>query len=160
MDYQVADLCDKYSEIVKVVDPMFRDFGGRRSFAGQIQTLKVHEDNVLVKEALNAPGKGKVLIVDGGGSLRCALVGDLLAQLAVTNEWEGIVVYGCIRDSAAIAKIPIGLKALNTHPLKSVKHGRGDKDIPVNFGGVTFYPNQYVYADQDGIIVAPQVLSI
>jgi regulator of ribonuclease activity A len=158
MTYQTADLCDEYTNLVKVADPIFRSFGGRQSYGGQINTVKVHEDNVLVKEALSTPGAGKVLVVDGGGSLRCALVGDLLAKLAVENGWEGIIVYGCIRDSAAIAQIQIGLKALNTHPLKSVKHGRGDKNVPVNFAGVTFYPNHYVCADADGIIVSEQLL--
>ena len=153
MNYQVADLCDQYAELIKVVDPIFKDFGGKNCFGGQITTVKVHEDNVLVKEMLDQPGEGKVLVVDGGGSLRCALIGDRLAQLAVQQGWEGIIVYGCIRDSETIAHIPIGLKALNTHPLKSVKHGRGDRNIPVNFGGVTFFPNHYVYADKDGVIV-------
>lgn len=158
MTYQTADLCDEYTNVVKVADPIFRSFGGRQSYGGQINTVKVHEDNVLVKEALSTPGAGKVLVVDGGGSLRCALVGDLLAKLAVENGWEGIIVYGCIRDSAAIAQIQIGLKALNTHPLKSVKHGRGDKNVPVNFAGVTFVPGHYVYADADGVIVSEQLL--
>lgn len=157
-NYQTADLCDKYPELVKVADPIFKSFGGRAAFGGQINTVKVHEDNVLVKEALSQPGQGKVLVVDGGGSLRCALVGDLIAQLAADNGWEGIVVYGCIRDSAAIAQIAIGIKALGTHPLKSVKRGRGDKDIAVTFAGITFFPCHYVYADVDGIIVAERQL--
>ncbi|BAP55183.1 ribonuclease activity regulator protein RraA [Thioploca ingrica] len=158
MSYQTADLCDKYTTKVKVADPIFRNFGGKLAFGGQIVTVKVHEDNVLVKDALSRPGQGKVLIVDGGGSLHCALVGDLLAQLAVDNAWEGIIVYGCIRDSATIAHIAIGLKALNTHPLKSIKQGRGDTNLSVTFAGVTFFPEHYVYADADGIIVAEQVL--
>ncbi|OQW94144.1 MAG: ribonuclease activity regulator protein RraA [Beggiatoa sp. IS2] len=156
--YQTADLCDKYPELVKVADPIFRNFGGRTSFGGQINTVKVHEDNVLVKEALSQPGQGKVLVVDGGGSLRCALVGDLIAQLAADNGWEGIVVYGCIRDSAVIANIAIGLKAIGTHPQKSVKRGRGDKEVVVTFAGITFFPNHYIYADADGIIVAERQL--
>lgn len=160
MNDQTADLCDKYTELVRVVDPIFKNFGGKNLFGGQITTVKVHEDNVLVKEMLHQPGQGRVLVVDGGGSLRCALVGDNLAQLAVNQGWEGLVVYGCIRDSAAIACIPIGLKALNTHPLKSVKHGRGDHSIPVSFGGVTFFPNHYLYADMDGIIISERKLEI
>jgi regulator of ribonuclease activity A len=159
-DYLTTDLCDKYSDMVKVAEPIFRNFGGKTIFGGAISTVKVYEDNVLVKEALSSPGHGQVLVIDGSGSYRCALVGDLLAQLAVDNGWSGIIVYGCIRDSAAIATIQIGLKALNTHPLKSTKHGRGDRDIPITFAGITFFPQHYVYADADGIIVAERSLSI
>lgn len=158
--YLTTDLCDKYPDIVRVAEPIFKNFGGKTVFGGAISTVKVHEDNVLVKEALSSPGHGRVLIVDGGGSYRCALVGDLLAQLAVDNGWSGIIVYGCIRDSVAISQIQIGLKALNTHPLKSTKHGRGDKEIPTTFAGVTFFPQQYVYADADGVIVAERALSL
>jgi regulator of ribonuclease activity A len=159
MSYQTADLCDQYPQLVKVADPIFRSYGANMAFGGQITTVKVHEDNVLVKDALSQPGKGKVLVVDGGGSLRCALVGDLIAKAAADNSWEGIIVYGCIRDSAAISQIAIGIKALNTHPLKSVKHGRGDKNLPVNFAGLTFSPGHYVYADADGVIVSEQALN-
>lgn len=158
MTYQIADLCDQYPQLVKVADPIFRSYGAKISFGGQIATIKVHEDNVLVKETLAQPGQGKVLVVDGGGSLRCALVGDLLAKLANDNGWEGIIIYGCIRDSSAISQISIGIKALNTHPLKSVKHGRGDRNLPVNFAGVTFFHGHYVYADADGVIVSEQPL--
>lgn len=157
MGYQTADLCDKY-ENVKVAEPIFRSYGAKASFGGQIVTVKVHEDNVLVKDILSTPGQGKVLVVDGGGSLRCALVGDIIAQMAADNGWEGVVVYGCIRDSAVIAGVNIGIKALNTHPLKSVKQGRGDKSIPVTFAGVTFFPNNYLYADADGVIVSEKPL--
>lgn len=158
MSYQTADLCDAHPDLVKAADPLFRSFGNKTSFGGQIVTLKVHEDNVLVRDALGDVGAGKVLVVDGGGSLRCALVGDLLAQLAIDNHWAGIVVYGCIRDSAAIKHMDIGIKALNTHPLKSVKHGRGDKEIPVTFAGITFFPRHYLYADEDGVIVSEKSL--
>jgi regulator of ribonuclease activity A len=139
-----------------VVDPIFRDYGGRRAFAGPIRTLKVFEDNVLVRDALSERGDGRVLVVDGGGSLRCALLGDQLAALGVENDWSGIVVFGCIRDSAAIATMDLGVKALATHPLKSVKKGAGDRDIPVTFGGVTFLPGSWLYADEDGIVVTAE----
>ncbi|MEK7989631.1 MAG: ribonuclease E activity regulator RraA [Thiotrichaceae bacterium] len=158
MAIQTADLCDEHSDVIKVADPLFKMYGAKQAFGGQIETVKVHEDNVLVKDKLAQPGKGKVLIIDGGGSLRCALVGDIIAQMAADNGWEGIIVYGCIRDSGVIADISIGIKALNTHPLKSIKHGRGDVSIPVNFAGVTFYPEHYVYSDSDGIIVAEKAL--
>ncbi|MCV6637525.1 ribonuclease E activity regulator RraA [Candidatus Albibeggiatoa sp. nov. NOAA] len=158
MAIQTADLCDEFSDVIKVADPLFKMYGAKQAFGGQIETVKVHEDNVLVKDKLGQPGKGKVLVVDGGGSLRCALVGDIIAQMAADNGWEGIIVYGCIRDSGVIADIPIGIRALNTHPLKSIKHGRGDVSIPVTFAGVTFFPEKYVYADSDGIIVTEKAL--
>ncbi|EIJ42887.1 RraA family protein [Beggiatoa alba B18LD] len=160
MDYVTPDLCDKYPKVVKVADPIFRSFGLKTAFGGQIKTVKVHEDNVLVKEILGTAGEGKVLVIDGGASLRCALVGDIIAKSAADNGWAGIIVYGCIRDSSVINTLPIGIKALNTHPLKSHKHGRGDKDVPVTFAGVTFFPDHYVYADADGVIVAEHALEM
>lgn len=158
MQMGTADLCDQYPDEVQVAAPLFTSYGGMRAFGGKIVTVKVFEDNVLVRAALAEPGQGQVLVVDGGGSLRCALVGDQLAQLAQTNGWAGILVYGCIRDAAAIAGIAIGVKALNTHPLKSVKRGEGQRDLPVTFAAVTFQPGHYLYADDDGVIVAPHPL--
>lgn len=158
MNIQTADLCDQHEELVQIVAPMFQSYGGHRSFGGPIATLKVYEDNSLVRKALETPGNGRVLVIDGGGSLRCALVGDQLAQLGVDNGWAGIVVYGCIRDSKAIGAMGIGVMALNTHPLKSIKKGVGDADLPVNFGGVRFSVGAFLYADDDGIIVAPSAL--
>ncbi|MEY3219539.1 MAG: ribonuclease regulator RraA [Pseudomonadota bacterium] len=154
MSFQTADLCDEFPDQVKVADPIFKSFGAKTQFSGEVVTLKIHEDNVLVKQRLSENGHGKVLVVDGGGSMRCALVGDILAKSAVDNGWAGIIVYGCIRDSAMINTMNIGIKALNTHPLKSQKHGRGDQDIPVNFAGVSFHVGHYVYADEDGVIVS------
>ncbi|AUL99347.1 ribonuclease activity regulator protein RraA [Rhodocyclaceae bacterium] len=158
MNIQTADLCDAHEGRVRVVTPMFRSYGGRRSFGGPIATLKLFEDNSLVRTALSGPGEGRVLVIDGGGSLRCALVGDQLAQLGVSNGWAGIVVYGCIRDASAIGKMDIGVLALATHPQKSIKKGVGEQNIPVTFGGVTFVPGHYLYADDDGVIVAEQTL--
>lgn len=143
---------------LRILAPMFRSYGGRSAFMGQIVTLKLFEDNSLVREALGEPGSGKVLVVDGGGSLRCALLGDQLAILARQNGWEGIIVYGCIRDSVAIGQIDIGVRALNTHPLKSIKKGAGDRGICVSFGGVSCKPGEWLYADEDGIIVAAAAL--
>ncbi|MCB1908982.1 MAG: ribonuclease E activity regulator RraA [Rhodocyclaceae bacterium] len=155
MTFQTADLCDEFDNLVRVVAPMgFRSLGGKAAFCGPITTLKAFEDNSLVRAALEGPGEGRVLVVDGGGSMRCAMVGDQLARLGVANGWSGIVVYGCIRDSAAILTMEIGVMALATHPRKSVKRGIGERDIPVSFGGVTFVPGQYLYADADGIVVA------
>ena len=123
-------------------------------FRSSIVTVKLFEDNSLVRETLAKPGAGKVLVVDGGGSLRCALVGDQIAELAVKNQWAGIVVYGCIRDSVAINGLPLGVRAIDTHPLKSIKKGAGDCEIAVTFGGVTFTPGEWLYADEDGVIVS------
>ncbi|MCB1929905.1 MAG: ribonuclease E activity regulator RraA, partial [Rhodocyclaceae bacterium] len=155
MTFQTADLCDEYDERVRVVAPMgFRSFGGRPAFGGPITTIKAFEDNSLVRTALEGGGEGRVLVVDGGGSMRCAMVGDQLALLGVTNGWSGILVYGCIRDSAAIGEMDIGVMALATHPRKSVKKGIGERDITVNFGGIAFVPGQHLYADADGILVS------
>ena len=162
MTFKTPDLCDQYEadlgKTVRVVAPMFQRYGGRPSFAGQIVTLKLFEDNSLVREAFAGDGKGKVLVVDGGGSQRCALVGDQLAILANKNGWEGVVVYGCIRDSGDINGIDIGVRALNTHPQKTQKRGIGERDVAVTFGGVTFNPGEYLYADEDGILVADRPL--
>jgi len=164
MSFKTPDLLDAHEDQVRtgrarVVAPLFRSFGGRPAFSGQVVTLKLFEDNSLVREALAENGEGKVLLIDGGGSLRCALVGDQLALLAHRNHWQGIIVYGCIRDSGDIAEIDIGVQALNTHPLKSVKRGVGERDLTVSFGGVTFSPGEWVYADGDGIIVSDQALT-
>jgi regulator of ribonuclease activity A len=154
MDFLTTDLCDANEGKVRVVAPMFRSYGGRRAFAGPIATLKLFEDNGLVRKALESPGEGRVLVIDGGGSLRCALVGDQLAALGVKNGWAGIVAYGCIRDSRAIGGMDIGLFALATHPQKTLKKNQGDIDLPVTFGGVTFIPGEWLYADEDGVIVS------
>ncbi len=137
---------------------MFQRYGRRPAFSGQIVTLKLFEDNSLVRVAFAEEGKGKVLVIDGGGSLRCALVGDQLAILAQKNGWDGVMVYGCIRDSVDIDQTDIGVRALNTHPLKSVKKGVGERDLAVTFGGVTFSPGEWLYADEDGVIVADRPL--
>jgi len=162
MSFKTPDLCDEFEaelgKSVRVVAPMFQRYGGRASFSGKIVTLKIFEDNSLVREAFAESGAGKVLVIDGGGSLRCALVGDQLAILARKNGWEGVVVYGCIRDSGDIAGIDIGIRALNTHPQKSIKKGIGDRNIAVTFGGVTFNPGEYLYADEDGILVSDKPL--
>ena len=137
MSEATADLYDDFADRLQVATPMFRDYGNKRQFSGPVSTLKVHEDNTLVRAALEEEGEGRVLVVDGGGSLRCALVGDMLAQLGVDNGWQGIVVYGCIRDAAVMASMDIGIKALNTNPRKSVKKGVGERDVPVEFASKT-----------------------
>ncbi len=158
MSLKTTDLCDDHSDHLAIATPLFRDFGGRRQFHGPISTVKVFEDNSLVRTALEEPGEGRVLVVDGGGSMRCALLGDNLAEMGRQNGWSGIVVYGCIRDSADIADMDIGVKALNTHPLKSVKKGEGERDASVTFAGITIRAGSYLYADEDGIIVAAEPL--
>ncbi len=150
-----TDLCDAYPEI-QICDPVFRSFGGAPSFAGPITTLKVFEDNTLVKQAVEGPGEGRVLVVDGGGSLRCGLVGGNLAVAAATNGWAGIVVYGCIRDADELAEQPIGVRALAAFPRKSQRglHS-GQAGIPVIFASVVFREGEWLCADADGVVVLP-----
>jgi regulator of ribonuclease activity A len=156
MSTATTDLSDAHPE-AQVCEPIFGDFGGRLAFHGPIKTLKVFEDNALVRSTLETPGEGRVLVVDGGGSMRCALVGGNLGQLGVKNGWAGIVVYGYIRDSEEIAGQDIGVKAMGTHPRKSEKglHS-AHADKVVNFAGVTFRPGAWLYADADGIVVSEQ----
>ncbi len=156
---KTADLYDVYGEQLQVAVPAFESYGAQHAFSGQITTLKLFEDNTLVRETLNQPGVGKVLVVDGGGSLRCALLGDQLAKLAVDNGWSGIIINGCIRDSDVIRTLDIGVKALNTNPAKSAKRGEGQRDIEVQFAGARFAPGAYVYADTDGIVISDRSLN-
>lgn len=160
MQYLTPDLCDAYPELVQAVEPMFSNFGGRDSFGGQIVTIKCHEDNSLVKDQVALEGKGKVLVVDGGGSLRCALLGDQLAEKAAHNGWEGLLIYGCVRDVDVIAQTDLGVQALASHPRKTDKRGIGDLNVPVTFGGVTFTPGHYLYADNNGVIISPSPLTM
>jgi regulator of ribonuclease activity A len=149
-----ADLCDAHADQLQIARPEFRAYGGRRPFGGRIHTVQVFKDNVLIRRQIEKSVTDAVLVIDGGGSLECALVGDTLAGLAERNGWQGIVVNGCIRDAAAIAARPIGIRALNTHPLKSGKRGTGQENLPVTFAGVTFRPGEYLYADEDGMVVS------
>lgn len=158
MDFLTTDLCDAHPESVAVLAPIFKSFGGRARFSGPISTLKLFEDNALVRTVLAEPGQGRVLVVDGGGSLRCALLGDQLGELAVSNGWAGIVVYGAIRDSVALGTLALGIRALATHPLKSIKRGEGQRDLTLAFAGVQLSPGAWLYADEDGVIVAPAAL--
>jgi len=153
-----ADICDAHPAQVRVARPVFMHFGASACFSGRVATVRVFEDNVLVRRALEQTRPGAVLVVDGGGSLECALVGDILAGLGVANGWQGIVVNGCIRDAAPIAALPIGIRALNTHPMKSTKKGEGQEDVPVSFAGVTFNPGDFLYADEDGLIISDRQL--
>lgn len=153
MKQMTADLCDAHGESVRVALPIFRDFGGQLIFEGEVSTVKVFEDNCLVRSVLEEPGMGRVLVVDGGGSLRCALVGDQLALLASRNGWSGLVINGCIRDTAAVSEIAIGVKALATNPRRSVKIGKGERDVEVRCADISVKPGEYLYADEDGVVV-------
>jgi regulator of ribonuclease activity A len=160
VSFATADLIDAYEAILSSCALQFRNLGGHARFAGPIRTLRVFQDNALVKSTLSTPGDGAVLVVDGGGSLKTALVGDIIAGLAVTNGWAGVVVNGAIRDSVAIAALPLGLKALGTNPAKSAKAGVGEADVPVSFGDTTFTPGHWLYSDEDGVLVAPHRLTL
>ena len=154
VQFKTTDLYDDYLEALQVAAPIFRDFGGRSSFCGQIVTLKAFEDNTFLKAAFETDGKGKVLVVDSAGALRCAMMGDVMAALGASNGWEGVIINGCIRDSADVGKVDIGAKALATIPRKTVKRNQGVMDIPVHFADVTFNPGEYLYADEDGIVIS------
>lgn len=160
MSYVTPDLCDAYPDLVRVLEPMVHNFGGRDSFGGEIVTIKCFEDNSRVKEAAGMPGHGKVMVVDGGASIRRALLGDMIAENAVKNGWEGFIIYGCIRDVDAIAQLDLGVQALGAIPVKTDKRGIGDYNVPVTFGGVTFNPGEYVYADNNGVVVSSQALTM
>ncbi len=132
---------------------VLRQFGGVTAFAGPVSTVRCREDNVVLKRHLGEPGEGRVLVVDGGGSLRVALLGDMVAGLAAENGWAGVVVNGCVRDSVALRRLAVGIKALGTNPRPSRKAGAGEVDVPVEFGGVTFEPGAMLYSDDDGVVV-------
>jgi regulator of ribonuclease activity A len=150
-----SDIADVEGERVRSCDIQFRQFGGIHAFAGTVRTLQCHDDNAILKQVLSEAGDGCVLVIDGAGSLRTALVGDNMAARAIANGWSGLVIYGAIRDSREIASMPLGVKALGTSPRKSAKAGRGASDVPVEFGGVTFVPGDRLTSDSDGIVLLP-----
>lgn len=160
MEDLLPELCDRYPDDVRILEPMLANFGGRERFFGQIVTVKAFEDNSLVREQVAQPGEGKVLVVDGGGSMRRAMLGDMLAEKAAVNGWSGIIIYGCIRDVNAIADLDIGVQALGAHPLKTDKKGVGELNVPVRFGGVDFIPGEYCYADNNGVLVSSVALEL
>lgn len=160
MEYNTSALCDIYLDQVDVVEPMFSNFGGRASFAGQITTLKCFEDNALIRSVLEQDGLGRVLLIDGGGSLRKALIDAEMALLAEDNEWEGIVVYGCVREVDDLEDMNLGIQALASIPVGASQDGVGELDVPVNFGSVTFLPEDYLYADNTGIILSAETLDV
>jgi regulator of ribonuclease activity A len=148
-----ADLVDDIGPEVRSCDVQFRQFGGRTEFAGPISTVRCFQDNALLKSVLAEPGGGRVLVIDGDASVHTALVGDLIAELARSNGWAGLIVHGAVRDAATLRTLDIGIKALGTNPRKSTKTGAGERDITVSFGGVSFAPGELAYSDDDGIVV-------
>jgi regulator of ribonuclease activity A len=149
-----TDLCDAHPDAVCVCEPVFQAYGGRRAFGGPVSTVRCFDDNSRVKEAVESPGAGRVLVVDGGGSRRRALFGGNLGSAAVRNGWAGIIIHGCIRDSVELAQLDLGIRALGTMPRRSEKRGEGERDVPVHFAGASFHPGDFVYADEDGVIVS------
>lgn len=154
MSCSTADLCDAYGETLQVFEPVFHDYGGRPRFCGPVSTVRAWEDNSLVREALAEDGAGRVLVVDGGASLRCAMLGDKLAQLACDHGWQGVVVYGCVRDTAELRQMPLGVRALAACPLRSVKRNEGQRDVPLRIARIVIQPSNYLYADEDGMITS------
>lgn len=148
-----ADVYDERGEQLDSLALQLRDLGGRQAFDGPVRTVRCHRDNALVKTVLQTPGDGAVLVVDGGGALESALVGDIIAGAAVDNGWAGIIVFGAVRDAAVLATLPLGVKALGTNPRKSAKDGVGEVDVPVEIAGVVFVPGHHLWADADGVLV-------
>lgn len=158
MECNTSELCDLYVDSVDVVEPMFVNYGGRSSFSGQVVTVKCHEDKGVIEKELTADGTEKVLVIDGGGSLRRALVDINIAELAFENNWEGIICYGCVRDVDALEELDIGIQGIASIPVGADTEGVGEADIAINFGGVTFIPEDFVYADNTGVILSPEPL--
>ena len=157
MAFSTPDLTDAAPQ-ARAIELQFTNYGALSQFAGAAVTIKCHEDNSLVKACVGEPGEGRVIVVDGGGSLRRALLGDMLAEKAVENGWAGLVIHGAIRDVDEIGKTRLGVQALGTTPLKTEKLGMGQRDVPVSFGGVTIHPGDYIYADNNGVIVSGEPL--
>ena len=149
-----TDLSDAHPALVRHAAPVFRDFGGRIAFSGPVTTLRVRNDNALVRAAVEGKGEGRVLVVDNGGSMECALFGGNLGKLAEENGWAGVVVHGCVRDTMELAVCAIGVKALAAHPKRSAREGTGERDVEVGFAGLTIRPGYWLYADADGVVVA------
>ncbi|MFE8701410.1 ribonuclease E activity regulator RraA [Cytobacillus sp. FJAT-54145] len=158
MSYKTADLCDDFSEKVQILGSEFQSYGKKKSFSGPIRTVRVFEDNVLVKEALETVEAGSVLVVDGGGSKKCALLGDRLGEIAQSRGLAGIIINGYVRDTVELGQLDIGIFALGSMPLKSKKEGKGERDILLTFLGLDWTPGDYVYADEDGIVLAKEEL--
>jgi len=160
MTYSVPDICDDFIDEIVVLEPLFSDYGGKDKFSGEIVTIKCFEDNSLVRDAVRSAGRGRVIVVDGGASLRHALLGDLLAAKAAENGWQGLLINGCVRDVEILETIDLGVKALDSHPVKTEKRGEGQLDVPVALAGARIRPGQYLYADANGIVIADRNLEV
>ena len=158
MHFKTADLSDDNEGRVQILLPGLSNFGGKTQFCGEIVTIKAFEDNSRVRELVRTDGAGKVLVIDNAASMRCAMLGDMLAAAAIENAWQGVVINGCIRDSIDIAAMEIGVKALSTHPLRSVKQGQGEINLELEFLGAVIRPGEFLYSDEDGILLASKAL--
>ena len=154
MAFSIPDICDDFLSDLQVLEPLFSEYGDSKQFSGEIVTIKCFEDNTLLKKTLGTDGTGKVMVVDGGGSLRRALLGDMLAAMAVDNGWQGVLINGCVRDVEIIKTIKLGVRALNCHPVRSDKRNEGQLNVPIAFAGANIMPGQYLYADENGILIA------
>jgi len=157
--FSTADLYDAFGDRCKSCETQFRQYGARRVFSGRIRTVKCLNDNKLVRTTLETQSQGDVIVVDGAGSLRCALMGDMMAALAAKNGWSGVVILGAVRDTAKLAGVQLGIKASGSNPQKSSKTGEGARDVEVSFGGVKFVPGNWIYCDDDGILVSAEKLT-
>ena len=160
MDFNTSEICDIYADNVDVLDPIFSNYGARFTYCGEVTTVKCYEDRGLVDKILATNGLGKVLLIDGGGSLRRALVDDESAQLAMENDWEGIICYGAVRDVDLLEEYDIGIHAVGAIPVSANAREVGDLDVAVNFAGVTFLPEDQIYADSTGIVLSAEVLDL
>lgn len=156
----LPDICDHFANEIKVLPPIFRNFGAKKTFFGEVVTLKAFEDNSKVRELVAQDGYGKVIVVDSSGSLQRAMLGDRLAEKAANNGWQGIIIHGCLRDVNALSHIDLGIQAIAPHPLKTEKKGLGDINIPINIGGVDIHAGYFIYADDNGILVSKGRLDI
>lgn len=153
MTFTTADLWDERGDTLQSLALPLMNVGGQPRFSGPVRTVRCFEDNALMKSLLSTPGGGAVLVVDGGGSIGTALMGDMIASIAIQNGWSGVVVHGAVRDRVVLARLPLGIRALASNPRKSAKTGVGEADVPVEFGGVVFRPGAMLYADEDGVVV-------
>jgi len=160
MAFSIPDICDDFLADLQVLEPLFSEYGDSEQFSGEVVTIKCFEDNALLKQTLGTDGTGKVMVVDGGGSLRRALLGDILAAMAVDNGWQGVVINGCVRDVEILKTIRLGVRALNCHPVRSDKRNEGQLNVPLAFAGADIKPGQYLYADENGIVVANSKLDL
>ena len=160
MDYNTSELCDLFADSVDVLEPIFISYGARPSFGGEVTTVKCYEDRGLIERVVAEHGEGKVLLIDGGGSLRRALIDANIGQLAADNQWEGIICFGSVREVDVLEDLDIGILAVGSIPVLADDQQTGDVDIAVNFAGVTFLPEDHLYADSTGVVLSPEPLDV